>query len=613
MNMDWQEKLGDLVLGRLAGTLGGALPEHWRRRVRERLGDFNPYNVIAGNHDLLRAARLAWVRAAFDVLEAGKKSAEALPAAARGEFNQSAIVRFEALARENLEKIRFDALDRRTDPGNSAIDQHIQRIMHGTSEYVAPGEHRTLDQTLTQEFNATLAALTGWPVHEIPAIFGQIARDGLPTLDGGAKRNFGELVFAAFAELLKNPKIYPEAAAAFNIAMQDAARKLSQTILDQIKGIDGALDNLVDKADALQVFLSGVDAYLKQTLSELLQGQKRIEDQTSRILQIIETTARSNPTATEEAITAQYQKLVEHLNREEFEQVLTHKPRSLGAYRAHCIARWSQARYAIDKQFTPLTLLLDQGEDSPGERYQKDREFNDLRDVLQAIDQAQDRVLVVTGAPGSGKSTLLRRLELDLASAALRSDNPDDPLTLFLPLNAFGQRGSTIPEPAAWIAQQWAEMTDGLPDFAALLGRPFVLLLDGLNEMPHGSRDDYDNRLAVWKVFLDRLVRDHPTVRVVFSCRTLDYGSQLTTKDLPRVPQVEVTPLTPAQVKHFLEIYSPQHASALWNQLDGSSQFDLYRSPYYLKLLIEQASDGHIPAGRASLFTGYVPPCSSVK
>ncbi|MEQ1815170.1 MAG: SUMF1/EgtB/PvdO family nonheme iron enzyme [Nitrosomonas sp.] len=604
MNMDWQDKLGDLVLGGLAGTLGGALPEHWRRRVRERLGDFNPYNVIAGNHDLLRAARLAWVRAAFDVLEAGKKSAEALPAAARGEFNQSAIVRFEALARENLEKIRFDALDRRTDPRSSPIDQHIQRIMHGTSEYVAPGEHRTLDQTLTQEFNATLAALTGWPVHEIPAIFGQIARDGLPTLDGGAKRNFGELVFAAFAELLKNPKIYPEATVAFNIAMQDAARKLSQTILEQIKGIDGTLDNLINKADALQVFLSGVDAYLKQTLSELLEGQKRIED---LLLQRIKSTAQSNPNLSEEAITAQYQKLLEHLNRKEFEKILEHRPRSLEAYRAHCIARWLQARYTIDKQFTPLTLLLDQGEDNPGERYQKeDREFHDLRDVLKAIEPAQDRVLVVTGAPGSGKSTLLRRLELDLASAALRSDNPDDPLTLFLPLNAFGQRGSTIPEPAAWIAQQWAEMTDGLPDFATLLGRPLVLLLDGLNEMPHGSRDDYDNRLAVWKVFLDRLVRDHPTVRVVFSCRTLDYGSQLTTKDLPRVPQVEVTPLTPAQVKQFLEIYSPQHATALWNQLDGSSQFDLYRSPYYLTLLIEQASDGHIPAGRASLFTGYV-------
>ncbi len=37
--MDWQDKLGDLVLGGLAGTLGSALPPHWRRLVRERLGD----------------------------------------------------------------------------------------------------------------------------------------------------------------------------------------------------------------------------------------------------------------------------------------------------------------------------------------------------------------------------------------------------------------------------------------------------------------------------------------------------------------------------------------------------------------------------------------------
>ncbi|PTQ87435.1 SUMF1/EgtB/PvdO family nonheme iron enzyme [Nitrosomonas ureae] len=604
--MDWLDKLSDLVLGGLTSTLGGALPEHWRRGVRERLGDFNPYNVIAGNHDLLRAARLAWVRAAIDVLEAGKKSAAAMPAAACGEFNQSAMVRFETLAVKELKKIRSDALDRRTDPGHNPIDQHLQHIMQGTSEYVAPGEYRALDQSLTQQFNATLAALTGWPVYEIPAIFGQIARDGLPTMDRGAKRNFDELVFAVFAESLKNPNIYPEAAEAFNIAMQDAARKLSQTILDQIKGIDKKLDNLVDNADAQQVFLSGIDVYLK-VLPELLQGQQRIEDHTSRILQIIETTARSSPNEPEEAITAQYQKLIEHLDREEFEQILTHTPRSLEAYRAHCIARWSQKRYIIDKQFTPLTLLLDQGENNPGERYQKiDREFHDLRDVLMAIDQTQDRVLVVTGAPGSGKSTLLRRLELDLASAALRSDNPDDPITLFLPLNAFGQRSDTIPEPETWIAQEWSRMTDGLPAFVALLGRPFVLLLDGLNEIPHGNRNDYDNRLGAWKVYLDKLVRDHPQVRVVFSCRTQDYGSKLTTKDLPRVPQVEVAPLSPSQVKHYLEIYSPEHATALWNQLDGSSQFDLYRSPYYLRLLIEQSSDGQIPAGRASLFTGYV-------
>ncbi len=39
--MDWQDKLGDLVLGGLVGILGGALLEHWRRCARERLSDFN--------------------------------------------------------------------------------------------------------------------------------------------------------------------------------------------------------------------------------------------------------------------------------------------------------------------------------------------------------------------------------------------------------------------------------------------------------------------------------------------------------------------------------------------------------------------------------------------
>ena len=39
--MSWQEKLGDLVLGGLGGVIANALPQHWQRRARERLSDFN--------------------------------------------------------------------------------------------------------------------------------------------------------------------------------------------------------------------------------------------------------------------------------------------------------------------------------------------------------------------------------------------------------------------------------------------------------------------------------------------------------------------------------------------------------------------------------------------
>jgi hypothetical protein len=108
------------------------------------------------------------------------------------------------------------------------------------------------------------------------------------------------------------------------------------------------------------------------------------------------------------------------LTEAELHLVLSHPPRSLEVYRARCIARWSRSRYAIDKRFTPLTLLVDRGEDAQGDRYQKvQREFNDLREVLKAVDPAHEPVLVVTGAPG-GKSTLFRRLELDLACDAMR-------------------------------------------------------------------------------------------------------------------------------------------------------------------------------------------------
>jgi hypothetical protein len=145
-------------------------------------------------------------------------------------------------------------------------------------------------------------------------------------------------------------------------------------------------------------------------------------------------------------------------------------------------------------------------------------------------------------------------------------------------------------------------MAPALPAFDTLLARPLVLLLDGLNEMPHASREDYNDRLAVWQTFLDRLVREHPNARVIFTCRTLDYGEKLTTAELPRVPQVEIAPLAPPQVKEFLAIYSPGHGLALWEQLDGTPQLGLYSSPFYLNLLIEQTgTDGKILACIATI------------
>jgi len=100
-------------------------------------------------------------------------------------------------------------------------------------------------------------------------------------------------------------------------------------------------------------------------------------------------------------------------------RILRHAPRTHEEFCLHRIAAWSQPQFALDKRFTRLTLLVDQGRDADGARWQvRPESFDDLRDVLTAVAETAPAI-VVLGPPGSGKSTLLRRLELDLAAAAL--------------------------------------------------------------------------------------------------------------------------------------------------------------------------------------------------
>jgi formylglycine-generating enzyme required for sulfatase activity len=293
-----------------------------------------------------------------------------------------------------------------------------------------------------------------------------------------------------------------------------------------------------------------------------------------------------------------------------------------------CINRWSESRYALDKRFVQLTLLLDQGEQAQGQRWQAAPEnFQDLHQVLA---NAPAQALVLLGPPGSGKSTLLRNFELECAQKALREDGKRDitkaPLSLFVPLGQYRAKpGKGLPEPKEWLSEKWAQQNpelvfealkqDGLRRgvkgwakadlkraFEILLKeRELTLLLDGLNEIPSTRRNKPVER---WKGFLAEL-KYHGKVRVVFSCRSLDYSAPLASKELP-VPHVRIELLSDKQVKRFLKLYFPKHAASLWKKLQGTPQLDLFRSPYYLKMLVEQAADGEIPQGRSQLFTGFI-------
>ncbi|MFO1434368.1 MAG: SUMF1/EgtB/PvdO family nonheme iron enzyme [Candidatus Competibacteraceae bacterium] len=292
-------------------------------------------------------------------------------------------------------------------------------------------------------------------------------------------------------------------------------------------------------------------------------------------------------------------------------EILRQAPRNLTEYRLGRIADWSQPRYALDKRFIQLTLLLDKGENAQGPRWESSRQFQDLRDVLQ--ETLDTPALVLLGPPGSGKSTLLRRLEWDLAVDALRDRDKvaaasrrcnQARLSFFVPLNQYqpARSGGPLPEPRQWLAEHWTRRFPGLPSLDDWLrAGKGVLLLDALNEMPSAGRD----AIGLWKEFLLEMAQTCPGSRFIFSCRSLDYSSSLSSNDLP-VPHVRIESLSDAQVEQFLQVYSP-HGATLWRHLKGTPQLDLYRTPIYLKMLVNQAdAEGHIPEGRAALFTGFV-------
>jgi len=277
----------------------------------------------------------------------------------------------------------------------------------------------------------------------------------------------------------------------------------------------------------------------------------------------------------------------------------------LEAYRRGRVAEWSDPRYDLDERFVALSLLVDQGEQSTAGRWQAhEQRYGSLRALLEEVG---DPAMVLLGPPGSGKSTILRHFELTAALAGL--GDPDAPLTFFVQLSRYKPPapGAAMPAPGDWLAARWAERFGAMPPLGDLLqGGRVILLLDALNEMPVAGDAEYRERVRDWKDFVQRLARASPACRVVFSCRSLDYSTPLSTPEL-RVPQAQIEPMADDQVRRFIELYAPDRAAALWRALAGTAQLGLLRAPYFLKLLVDQvAAAGEIPQGRAGLFTGFV-------
>jgi formylglycine-generating enzyme required for sulfatase activity len=280
---------------------------------------------------------------------------------------------------------------------------------------------------------------------------------------------------------------------------------------------------------------------------------------------------------------------------------------SLRATHQGAVRELSSPRFQLDRRFVQLTLLLDQGAQAEGVRFVPDaqqRRYDSLAALLEEVDE---RALVLLGRPGSGKTTLLKRLQLETAWAELAAATGK--AVFFVSLNSFRgpQRGAPPPPPREWLAASWRSQFPGLDDFETFFaaGR-LLLLLDGLNEIPHGDPQEYRDRVDQWRDFVQQSISSGN--RFLFSCRSLDYSASLSSEAVP-VRQVRLEPLASSQIEAFLRLrLGDADGAAVYERLQGDErQIQLFSTPFFLRLLAEQAAgSGEMPAGQAALLTGFV-------
>jgi HEAT repeat protein len=213
---------------------------------------------------------------------------------------------------------------------------------------------------------------------------------------------------------------------------------------------------------------------------------------------------------------------------------------------------------------------------------ESEREKVEQWDVLAGLRHyAVDHVLLV-GKPGSGKSTSLERLLWEEADAV---KTPEAKIPVLVKL----RRCTSTIEALIQDFLSGHQLTLEVADIKALLQQgKFLLLLDGLNELPEAFRTEIAN-------FRDRYRKIAP---MIISTRELSVGGTL---DISKT--LKMLPLTEPQMQEFVQGYLGEAGNKLFQQLKGDRLRKFAETPLLLWMLCRVfAHNGQVPANLGLAF-----------
>lgn len=281
------------------------------------------------------------------------------------------------------------------------------------------------------------------------------------------------------------------------------------------------------------------------------------------------------------------------------------------------IARWCAPEYLeVEERFTSLQVNVRVQESAEGPAEKLKRPFDTLEHAMEAVfDEFNAPASVIFAPPGGGKSTLLRHYQLNQAKRLGGAKR----LVFYVQLRDYrldkisAAIDAGIDSPAMnWLESEWRKETRESPPLLEFMRQgSLTVLLDGLNEIPRRSEDEYRARVDEWRELMEIAEHTYPGVCFLFACRPLDYSQRLDAGRHMRLPEIEIQEMEPDRIRAFIhKRFASDIATQIWGQLEHHPSLQLYGTPYYLNLLLGQidieAPDVAIPQNRAELFSGMV-------